>query len=209
MKKNTKAQIILRSILAIALCIVIVFEVSVISKADTMLRITSTNTKNWTLMRSSKKTEYNLFRTKKTVTTTKKYKGNIYNTATYAVTGNHYHKKGCKDLTSLTSITETYTFVTSDSAAIIGFGAEMGYSYSMTSGKTVNSALQKNKATGYYYYGVRAKYVDLKVETKKDVYKKKKGKYVYTSTSNVTVKGTQLYTPNCQSALYYAWYKVK
>lgn len=209
MNKNKKFKKILKNILAIALCIIIVFEIPVMTKASTTLTVTSTNTKNWTLKKTSTKTEYNLLRTKKTITTTKKYTGNIHNTATYAVTDNHKHKKGSKDLTSSISITKTYTITTSVSANIKSFGAEMGFSYSKTSGKTVSSALPKNKATGYYYYGVYAKYIDLKVEIKKDVYKKKKGKYQYKSTSNTIVEGTQLYTPYNQSAFYYAWYKAK
>lgn len=209
MIKNQKVQKVLKNILALALCIIIIFEIPVTTNAATTLTVTSTNTKNWTLKKTVKTTDYNFFKTKKTITTTKKYTGNIHNTATYAVTDNHKHKKGNADLTSSISITKTYTVTTSVSASIKGFGAEMGFSYSKTSGKTVSSALPKNKATGYYYYGVCAKYIDLKVETIKDVYKKKNGKYVYNSSSKSIVKGTQLYTPNNQSAFYYAWYKSK
>lgn len=211
MNKNKKCQKILKNILAIALCIIIVFEIPVTTKASTTLTVTSTNTKNWTLKKTSTKTNYNFLKTKKTITTTKKYTGNIHNTATYAVTDNHKHKKGCKDLTASVSVSATYTFSTSVSASIKGFGAEMGFSYSATSGKTVSNALPKNRASGYYYYGVYAKYIDIKIEIKKDVYKKKKGKYRLDkkSSDTTTITGTQLYTPNHQRALYYNWYKAK
>lgn len=211
MKKNLKLQKLLKHILAVTLCIIIVFEVSVTSKADTTLTITSTNTKYWTLKRSYTRTDYNRLRTRKTVTAINKYTGNIHNTATYAITDNHYHKKGCRDLTSSISVSSTYTFSTSVSAGIQGFGAELGYSYSATSGNSVSNALPRNKASGYYYYGVYAKYIDMKLVTRKDVYKKKKGKYKLDRKASGTtiITGTQLYTPNHQKALYYKWYKAK
>lgn len=211
MKNNLKLQKFLKHILAVTLCIIIIFEVSVTTKADTTLTITSTNTKYWTLKRSYTRTDYNYLKTKKTVTAINKYTGNIHNTATYAITDNHYHKKGCKDLTSSISVSATYTFSTSVSAGIQGFGAELGYSYSETSGNSVSSALPRNKASGYYYYGVYAKYIDMKVVTRKDVYKKKKGKYkLDKKASNTTIiTGTQLYRSNHQKALYYKWYKTK
>lgn len=211
MKKNLKLQKLLKHILAVTLCIIIVFEVSVTTKADTTLTITSTNTKYWTLKRSYTRTDYNRLRTRKTVTAINKYTGNIHNTATYAITDNHYHKKGCRDLTSSISVSSTYTFSTSVSAGIQGFGAELGYSYSATSGNSVSNALPRNKASGYYYYGVYAKYIDMKLVTRKDVYKKKKGKYKLDRKASGTtiITGTQLYTPNHQKALYYKWYKAK
>jgi len=211
MKKNLKLQKLLKHILAVTLCIIIIFEVSVTTKADTTLTITSTNTKYWTLKRSYTRTDYNRLRTRKTVTAINKYTGNIHNTATYAITDNHYHKKGCRDLTSSISVSSTYTFSTSVSAGIQGFGAELGYSYSATSGNSVSNALPRNKASGYYYYGVYAKYIDMKLVTRKDVYKKKKGKYKLDRKASGTtiITGTQLYTPNHQKALYYKWYKAK
>ncbi len=211
MKKNQKLQKLLKHILAVTLCIIIIFEVSVTTKADTTLTITSTNTKYWTLKRSYTRTDYNRLRTRKTVTAINKYTGNIHNTATFSVTDNHKHKRGCEDLVSSISVSATYTFSTSVSAGIKGFGAELGYSYSATSGKEVKNSLPKNKASGYYYYGVYAKYIDMKVVTRKDVYKKKKGKYKLDKrASNTTIiTGTRLYTPNHQSALYYDWYKAK
>lgn len=211
MGKNQKLQKILKNILALSLCIIIVFEMTITTNASTTLRVTSTNTKYWTLKRSSTRTDYNRLKTKKTVTATNKYTGNIHNTATYAITDNHYHKKRCNDLTSSISVSETYTFSTSVSVGIQGFGAEMGYSYSATSGNSVSNALPKNKASGYYYYGVYAKYIDMKLVTRKDVYKKKNGKYKLDrkASSTTIITGTQLYTPNRQKALYYNWYKAK
>ena len=143
---------------------------------------------------------------------TKRYvhqKGNVWSTGEKSVSDNYWHEYGEKDLHAEKSISKTHTFSTSTTHSLPGkLGAELGYGYSETSEKSVTMDISSKRPSGYYFVGVKAKMIDLRVVHEVYIYDRYNGynrlKNIYTYNDT----GVSLYDGDRDlSPLYYYWYE--
>lgn len=199
MKKNK----ICRSIVALLL-IAVLFVAEASTAVASKYTYTTPKTTSWTLYKTTTSAyTYNLLKTYRYQTEIKKYTGNSYYTKVYPVSSNYWHTKGEADCVATNAIETTHTFSCTATGEAAGFGGELGYSKSITSSKSVSNTLSTGSAEGYYYFGVKAKLRDFKVEKRKKYWKKVNGVYKSEPTKLTRSTAVRLYS----NPLYYKWYK--
>ena len=167
----------------------------------------ATHTSLWNNFSEKYYAKENLLKTKRTDVFTRKYRGTIWKTKYYPTTDNNYHVKGADDI-KITKVKQwTNTLSCSVSADVKAFGAEIGGETSISSSKGIEHSVAASCKSGNYYYGVACQMRDLRVYKETTIYKKKKGKYVFSErkisdTNSCIVYGGGL------SPLYYKWKKV-
>lgn len=190
-----------RSVVTIALAVVLLVALSISAFADTYTYGYSGSACN-TKINSLTESSTNLWGTKKTVTTKGWYGGTSYFFGWHSVTDSYYHYQGQVDLHTTGNIETTHTFKASFSVGVEEiFGASSEYSMSITTSRSVTQDINPNLASGWYYYGARARTRDMKYTESSIIYKKSNGKWVKDSTETKTPKyGCMVYERK-----YYNW----
>lgn len=207
--------------LVLLLTVIMVFATSstVFAKANNKPvpftgKATHTDSDEWTKKGKAQKYE-DISVAQKVVTTKQGYVGNFWypkndsgKVKWYATTDNYKHKKNKNDTpTVVKSTSTTYTFSGSTNGTIKSWGVKVGCSASKTSSTSISQPLDSSASTGYYYYGCTAKYIDLKHNTKTVYYKKVKGMWQKTKTTNSTPTGALLAANDENTGVYYDWRK--
>lgn len=190
-----------RSIVTVTLAIILLVALSITAFADTFTYGYGGSSCNTLIKPTSKETFTNLWGTKKTETIRGWYGGSSYYFGWHSITDSYYHVKGAADLSTTGNVSMTHTFKASFSVGVENFfGASSEYSMSVTTERSVTHSIAANLASGYYYYGARARTRDMRYVATTKYYEKKNGKWVLVKTEVKPQNGCMMFNRR-----YYAW----
>lgn len=189
-----------RSIVTVALAIILLVALSITAFADTFTYGYSGSSCN-TLIKSKNETSTNSGGTKKQELTQAWYGGSSYYFGWHSITDRYFHVKGAADLSTTGKVYTTHTFKASFSVGVESiFGTSSDYSMSVTTDRSITHSIDPNLASGFYYYGARARTRDMRYVATTKYYEKKNGKWVLVKTEIKPQNGCMLYNRR-----YYSW----
>lgn len=191
-----------RSIVTIVIAIVLVVALSITTFANTFTYAYRGSSCKELIGQKKGGPSYNLLGTEKTEITVKWYGGSDYFHDWHSITDSYYHEKGNVDISTTGNVSRTHTFKASFSVGIEGiFGASSEYAMSLTTERSVTHSIAKNLASGFYYYGARARSKDMLFKVITNTYwKSYNGEWHLKNTATKNTYGCMLYDRR-----YYAW----